>query len=142
MHLTCLQEISLEVFLQVYWLDRRVRMADNTSHLDHLELTWGKENDFWVPDLYIRQLREMKVLSLFQDMASVRLYRNQTMRVSIGSVALNTNFQFLHFISKILRLLVISVLIDIFSQTSLAGHHDTNYDQYSGKCSSMVYTEL
>lgn len=123
----------MEVFLQVYWLDRRVRMADNTSHLDHLELTWGKENDFWVPDLYIRQLREMKVLSLFQDMASVRLYRNQTMRVSIGSVALILTFNGnLHFIGKILRLLVISVLIDIFSQTSLAVHHDTNYDQYSG----------
>lgn len=105
----------MEVFLQVYWLDRRVRMADNTSHLDHLELTWGKENDFWVPDLYIRQLREMKVLSLFQDMASVRLYRNQTMRVSIGSVALILTFNGnLHFISKIIRLLVISVLIDIF----------------------------
>lgn len=121
----------MEVFLQVYWLDRRVRMADNTSHLDHLELTWGKENDFWVPDLYIRQLREMKVLSLFQDMASVRLYRNQTMRVSIGSVALTLHGN-LHFISKILRLLVISVLIDIFSQTSLAVHFDTDYDQYSG----------
>ncbi|KAG8288817.1 hypothetical protein J6590_010928 [Homalodisca vitripennis] len=63
-------------------------MADNLSGVDHLELTWGKENDFWVPDLYIRQLREMKVLSLFQDMTSVRLYRNQTMRVSMGATVI------------------------------------------------------
>ncbi|XP_046681545.1 glycine receptor subunit beta-type 4-like [Homalodisca vitripennis] len=82
------EEISLEVFLQVYWTDRRIRMADNLSGVDHLELTWGKENDFWVPDLYIRQLREMKVLSLFQDMTSVRLYRNQTMRVSMGATVI------------------------------------------------------
>lgn len=61
-------------------------MADNTSEVDYLELNWGRENDFWVPDLYIRQLRDMKVLSLFQDMTSVRLYRNNTMRVSIGLV--------------------------------------------------------
>lgn len=75
------QEISLDVFLQVYWEDPRIRM---TSDRDSVELTWQQRDRFWVPDLYIRQLREMKVLLLFQEMTSVRLYKNSTMRVSIG----------------------------------------------------------
>uniref|UniRef100_A0A1B6E4Y7 Neurotransmitter-gated ion-channel ligand-binding domain-containing protein n=1 Tax=Clastoptera arizonana TaxID=38151 RepID=A0A1B6E4Y7_9HEMI len=82
------EEISLEVFLQVYWEDNRIEVIDDTGHLDHLELTWEKEQQFWVPDLYIRQLREMKVLSLFQEMTSVRLYKNHTMRVSIGATVI------------------------------------------------------
>ncbi|KAL0272175.1 UNVERIFIED_CONTAM: hypothetical protein PYX00_005255 [Menopon gallinae] len=56
-----------------------------TSDRDSVELTWQQRDRFWVPDLYIRQLREMKVLLLFQEMTSVRLYKNSTMRVSIGA---------------------------------------------------------
>ncbi|KAF6206473.1 hypothetical protein GE061_017706 [Apolygus lucorum] len=80
------EEISLEVFLQVYWEDTRINITEELADTeDHLELTWDKEQKFWIPDLYIRQLRDMKVLSLFQEMTSVRIYRNQTMRVSIGA---------------------------------------------------------
>lgn len=39
----------------------------------------------WVPDLYIRQLREMRVLSLFEEISSLRLYRNSTISLSIGA---------------------------------------------------------
>lgn len=73
----------MEVFLRVYWEDPRIEIRGNESS-DHLELTWEKEPKFWIPDVYIRQLREMKILSLFQEMASVRLYRNHTVRLSIG----------------------------------------------------------
>ncbi|KAK6625241.1 hypothetical protein RUM43_005535 [Polyplax serrata] len=76
------EEISLDVFLQVYWEDPRIRIL---GEFDYAELTWQQRDRFWVPDLYIRQLREMKVLLLFQEMTSVRLYRNSTMRVSIGA---------------------------------------------------------
>ncbi|XP_073985472.1 glycine receptor subunit alpha-2-like isoform X2 [Rhodnius prolixus] len=82
------QEISLEVFLQVYWEDHRINITAELEGTDHLELTWEKEQKFWVPDLYIRQLRDMKVLSLFQEMTSFRLYKNHTMRVSIGATVL------------------------------------------------------
>lgn len=37
-----------------------------------------------VPDLYIRQLREMKVLTLFEEISSLRLYKNSTMVLSVG----------------------------------------------------------
>ncbi|BES95402.1 glycine receptor beta [Nesidiocoris tenuis] len=84
------EEISLEVFLQVYWEDTRINITEELPDADdHLELTWDtthvEEQKFWIPDLYIRQLRDMKVLSLFQEMTSVRIYRNQTMRISIGA---------------------------------------------------------
>lgn len=77
------EEISLDVFLQLYWQDQRIRIIDNKTQM--IELTWDKEQKFWIPDLYIRQLREMKVLSVFQDMAAIRLYRNSTLRISIGA---------------------------------------------------------
>jgi len=75
------QEIALDVFLHVYWEDPRIRILGNASQV---ELTWDKDPKFWIPDLYIRQLREMKVLTLFQDLASIRLYDNSTLRISIG----------------------------------------------------------
>ncbi|KAL1140611.1 hypothetical protein AAG570_000541, partial [Ranatra chinensis] len=81
-------EISLEVFLQVYWEDPRINITADLDDSEHLELTWEKDQKFWVPDVYIRQLREMKVLSLFQEMTSVRLYRNHTMRISIGATVI------------------------------------------------------
>ncbi|XP_050434859.1 glycine receptor subunit alphaZ1-like [Adelges cooleyi] len=79
------EEIALDVFLYVYWEDTRMRIVDNSSQV---ELTWDKEPKFWIPDLYIRQLREMKVLTLFQDIASIRLYSNSTLRISIGATVI------------------------------------------------------
>ena len=70
------------MFLQVYWDDPRIRIIDNKT--EQLELAWDKDHKFWVPDLYIRQLREMRVLSVYQEMAAIRLYRNSTLRISIG----------------------------------------------------------
>lgn len=67
--------------MQVYWEDHRMKAV---SDLPFIELTWEQRHMFWMPDLYIRQLREMKVLSVFQEMASLRLYKNSTLAVSIG----------------------------------------------------------
>lgn len=39
-----------------------------------------------VPDLYIRQIREMKVLTLFEEISSLRLYKNSTLVFSLGYV--------------------------------------------------------
>jgi hypothetical protein len=79
------QEISLDVFMYVYWEDLRVFIDAEVNKSDeYVEITWEDRHNFWIPDLYIRQLRDMKVLSLFQEMTSIRLYRNNTLRVSIG----------------------------------------------------------
>lgn len=37
-----------------------------------------------MPDLYIRQIREMKVLTLFEEISSLRLYKNSTLVFSLG----------------------------------------------------------
>jgi hypothetical protein len=73
--------------MNVYWEDLRVFIDDAVNITDdYVEITWEDRHSFWIPDLYIRQLRDMKVLSLFQEMTSIRLYRNNTFRVSIGWV--------------------------------------------------------
>lgn len=79
-----LQEISLDVFLRVYWEDDRLLPLNLSTAADHMELTWDDRQKLWIPDLYIRQLQSMKVLSVFQEMSSVRVYKNGTIRVSTG----------------------------------------------------------
>ncbi|CAB3363870.1 glycine receptor subunit alpha-4-like [Cloeon dipterum] len=79
------EEIAIDVFLQVYWQDPRVHLLGNR---DHVELTWAQRHSFWVPDLYIRQLRDMRMVQVFQEMASMRLYANSTFRVSIGATVI------------------------------------------------------
>ncbi|KAF4522028.1 hypothetical protein B566_EDAN010905 [Ephemera danica] len=77
----------MDVFLQVYWQDPRVHVEVAPAR-EHVELTWDQRHRFWVPDLYIRQLRDMRLLQVFQEMASVRLYANSTFRVSIGATVI------------------------------------------------------
>lgn len=44
-----------------------------------------QRNAIWVPDLYIRQLREMKILKVFEEISSLRIYENSTISLSIGA---------------------------------------------------------
>jgi hypothetical protein len=87
------QEISFDVFLQVIWDDNRIKPSNKTDDLlglgtkNYIELTTEERHAIWVPDLYIRQLREMKVLTLFEEISSLRLYENSTISLSIGYVA-------------------------------------------------------
>ncbi|XP_037926157.1 glycine receptor subunit alpha-4-like isoform X2 [Hermetia illucens] len=81
------EEISFDVFLQVIWEDRRIRprIDENRTTTKYVELKIDERHKIWVPDLYIRQLREMKVLSLFEEISSLRLYKNSTVALSIGA---------------------------------------------------------
>ncbi|XP_023940916.1 glycine receptor subunit alpha-4-like isoform X1 [Bicyclus anynana] len=76
------EEITLDVFLQVSWEDMRLNVPFNKSHID---LPWEFRQLIWMPDLYIWQLQTMKILSVLQEMASLRLYANHTVSVSIGA---------------------------------------------------------
>jgi Neurotransmitter-gated ion-channel ligand binding domain len=72
------------VFLQVVWLDQRIKPKElGPKH--YIELTMEQRNDFWVPDLYIRQLREMKISKVFEEISSLRIYENSTISLSIGA---------------------------------------------------------
>lgn len=81
------QEISIDVFLQVSWEDPRlVPVDDPVAPLtkQYVELTLAERETVWVPDLYIRQLRELKVMALLEELSSLRLYKNSTLVLSIG----------------------------------------------------------
>ncbi|XP_055859106.1 glycine receptor subunit alpha-2-like [Episyrphus balteatus] len=81
------EEISFDVFLQVIWTDRRIRPreANLTRSKNFTELQIEERQKMWVPDLYIRQLKEMKIIKLFEDISSLRLYQNSTIVLSIGA---------------------------------------------------------
>ena len=81
------QELSFDVFLKVIWEDFRIRPKENIdlSDRNYIQLTSEERHLIWVPDLYIRQLREMRVLSLFEEISSLRLYMNSTITLSIGA---------------------------------------------------------
>lgn len=78
------QEISFDVFLQVVWVDGRLNISSNHSK-HYIELTQLQREEIWVPDLYIRQLREMKILKVFEEISSLRIYENSTISLSIGA---------------------------------------------------------
>ncbi|XP_031631400.1 glycine receptor subunit alpha-3-like isoform X2 [Contarinia nasturtii] len=89
------REISFDVFLQVIWEDKRIHHRNNTTDQKYIELKIEERHKIWVPDLYIRQLREMKVLTLFEEISSLRLYKNSTLVLSLGaSIAITCDMDF------------------------------------------------
>ncbi|XP_055387563.1 glycine receptor subunit alpha-2-like isoform X1 [Condylostylus longicornis] len=80
------EEISFDVFLQVLWEDKRVKFRNDINLTKPFtELQNDERHKLWVPDLYIRQLREMRLLKLFEEISSLRLYHNSTIALSIGA---------------------------------------------------------
>lgn len=74
------------MFLQVVWIDSRLKPhAELNKAKTFIELTIEQRNQIWIPDLYIRQLREMKILKLFEEISSLRIYENSTISMSIGA---------------------------------------------------------
>lgn len=67
------------------WLDKRITPLPDLGHKHYIELTMEQRNAVWVPDLYIRQLREMKILKVFEEISSLRIYENSTISLSIGA---------------------------------------------------------
>ncbi|XP_038215699.1 gamma-aminobutyric acid receptor subunit delta-like isoform X2 [Zerene cesonia] len=76
------EEITLDVFLQVSWEEMRLNVPPGMAFID---LPWEFRQLIWTPDLYIWQLQTMRILSVLQEMASLRLYANRTVSVSIGA---------------------------------------------------------
>ncbi|XP_073943370.1 glycine receptor subunit alpha-2-like [Choristoneura fumiferana] len=74
------EEITLDVFLRVSWQDARLRVG-----MPFIDLPWEFRQLIWTPDLYIWQLQTMRIQSVLQEMASLRLYSNSTVSVSIGA---------------------------------------------------------
>ncbi|XP_055700976.1 glycine receptor subunit alpha-2-like isoform X2 [Phlebotomus papatasi] len=84
---------------EMTWEDIRIRPArldDEELRVNgFLELTLEERNRIWIPDLYIRQLREMKLLKLFEEISSLRLYGNSTINLRIGAtIIINCDMNF------------------------------------------------
>ncbi|XP_050094626.1 glycine receptor subunit alpha-1-like [Anopheles aquasalis] len=79
------EEISFDVFLQVTWEDLRIQPVMANMVGEYVDLTKADRDMIWVPDLYIRQLREMKMLNVFEEISSLRLYENSTISLAIGA---------------------------------------------------------
>ncbi|XP_059614205.1 glycine receptor subunit alpha-2-like [Phlebotomus argentipes] len=93
------EEVSFDVFLQMTWEDSRIHPAGSSDEElrtnGFLELTLEERNRIWIPDLYIRQLREMKLLRLFEEISSLRLYENSTINLRIGAtIIINCDMNF------------------------------------------------
>ncbi|XP_055686494.1 glycine receptor subunit alpha-4-like [Lutzomyia longipalpis] len=93
------EEVSFDVFLQMTWQDLRI----HPTHPDNeelrmngfVEITLEQRSLLWIPDLYIRQLREMKLLKLFEEISSLRLYENSTINLRIGAtIIINCDMNF------------------------------------------------
>ncbi|XP_050668032.1 glycine receptor subunit alpha-4-like isoform X2 [Leptidea sinapis] len=76
------EEITLDVFLQMSWEDPRLNLPQSKSYID---LPWEYGRLIWTPYLYIWQLQTMRILNVFQEMASLRLYANHTVSISAGA---------------------------------------------------------
>jgi hypothetical protein len=64
-------------------MDSRIKAQGEKNYI---ELTLEQRHQIWIPDLYIRQLREMKILNgLFEEISSLRIYENSTISMSIGA---------------------------------------------------------
>jgi Neurotransmitter-gated ion-channel ligand binding domain len=86
-------------------MDKRIKPQEDLGPKHYIDLTMEQRKQVWVPDLYIRQLREMKTLSVsfkkafdwkfincvsfiskvFEEISSLRIYENSTLSLSIGA---------------------------------------------------------
>ncbi|CAG4988888.1 unnamed protein product [Parnassius apollo] len=76
------EEITLDIFLQVSWEDGQLQIPPGMTFID---LPWEFRQLIWTPDLYIWQLQTMRTMSVLQEMASLRVYSNNTVSVNIGA---------------------------------------------------------
>lgn len=78
-----LQEITLDVFLQLSWRESRLHIPPGKTFID---LPWEFRQLIWMPDLFIWQLQTMRIHSVLQEIAELRLYSNGTVSLVIGLV--------------------------------------------------------
>lgn len=76
------EEITLDVFLQLSWSETRLHTPPGKSFID---LPWEFRQLIWMPDLFIWQLQTMRIHSVLQEIAELRLYSNGTVSLVIGA---------------------------------------------------------
>ena len=73
------EEIMLEVRVTHLWTDSRLLTAELA---ESVELEPEGVKDLWTPDSYFARTKSVKFIKLITPTASLRIYRNQTIRYS------------------------------------------------------------
>ena len=87
------QTISLEITLRLFWKDQRVKLKidknylelprDPTFHnLSYMVKTGDQINEFWMPDLFVDEVIQMRDPFYKLPTESLRVYEDSTMRFS------------------------------------------------------------
>ena len=75
------QLISLETSIRLFWVDWRVR-ADLPQNDSYMTLNPIAAKHFWIPDIFIDRSKSLRVPTFYVKPASLRIYRDQTLRYS------------------------------------------------------------
>lgn len=75
------QLISLETSIRLFWIDWRVR-ADLPENDTYMTLNPIAAKHFWIPDIFIDRSKNLRVPTFYVKPASLRIYRDQTLRYS------------------------------------------------------------
>merc|ERR1712241_138670 len=94
------QIISLETTLGLYWKDTRVKpkpqfLDSNDTTGSYFTLNPDKASKFWMPDVFIDQAKALRVPTYYTRPASLRVYKDSTIRYSSRinyDVACNMDF--------------------------------------------------
>ena len=75
------QLISLETSIRLFWVDWRVR-ADLPQNDSYMTLNPIAAKHFWIPYIFIDRSKSLRVPTFYVKPASLRIYRDQTLRYS------------------------------------------------------------
>jgi len=94
------QLVSLETTLRLFWKDMRIKprqehIESEDSIGQYITLNPSKAGSIWMPDIFIDQVKTLRVPSFFTRPASLRVYNDSTIRYSSRfnfDVACNMDF--------------------------------------------------
>lgn len=75
----------MDVFLRLYWTETRLLLPETYLN-SSLPMRVNKEeiSQFWVPDLFIVQLRQIKNREIFHELKDFKIFVNKTIRYVVA----------------------------------------------------------
>lgn len=68
----------MDLLLRIYWLENRVTVNRNFLDKNNKSRPVSLDADvvdmFWFPDIYIRQMKNMKLMEMFYKLRSMKLF--------------------------------------------------------------------
>ena len=76
------QLVTVEMDIHMSWKDARLEVDLKNKSLDFVALNPVAANYFWIPDIYIDEVKELRVATYAVKPASLRIYPDQHLRYS------------------------------------------------------------